>query len=151
MRTDKRIKVEGPHEDVTFQIIGAAMTVHNALGVGLKESVYHHALSLELEKRGLTYEEEKPVEIFHEGTAVGLLYLDHLVEGAIVVEEKALSHLLTDEETAQVITYLATGRRVGLLLNFGRQRLQYKRIFPPKDLTAWRARISRYVWKPGSR
>ena len=57
--------------------------------------------------------------------------------------------LLTDEEVAQVITYLAaTGKPVGLLFNFGRRRLQFKRIFPPKKLDAWRDRIERYLWRP---
>ncbi|MDP2949174.1 MAG: GxxExxY protein [Chloroflexota bacterium] len=145
------MRVEGPFEDITFKVIGAAMAVHNALGPGLKESAYHHALSLELEKASLSFEEEKPVEIFLDGASVGLLYLDHLVEGSVVVEEKAFSHLLTDEEVAQVITYLAaTGLPVGILLNFGRKRLQYRRIFPPRKLDAWRDRISRYVWRPKS-
>src|SRR3972149_5895623 len=58
--------------------------------------------------------------------------------------QKALS-----EEIAQVITYLcATGKKIGLLLNFGRERLQYKRIFPPKKLDPWRERIRRYIWIP---
>ena len=62
---------------------------------------------------------------------------------------KALSHLLTDEEVAQVVTYLAaTGKPVGLLFNFGRRRLQFKRIFPPKKLDDWRDRIERYLWRP---
>jgi len=149
MRTDKRMKVEGPLEGATFKIIGAAMAVHNALGPGFKESAYHHALSLELEKAGLSFEEEKSVEISLEGATIGLLYLDHLVAGSIVVEEKAFSHLLTDEEIAQVITYLAaTGLAVGLLLNFGRRTLEYRRIFPPKDLSRWTQRIHRYVWNP---
>jgi len=143
------MKVEGPLEEVTYKIIGAAMSVHNALGPGLKESAYHRALSLELGNAGLSFEEEKPVEIFMDGVSIGLLYLDHLVEDAVVVEEKAFSHLLTDEEAAQVITYLAaTGLSVGILLNFGRRRLQNKRIFPPRSVSAWRDRISRYVWKP---
>ena len=148
-KTDKRMKVDGPLEDVTYKIIGAAMAVHNGLGPGLKENAYQRALSLELENAGLSFEEEKHIEIFMDGAGVGLLYLDHLVEGTVVVEEKAFSHLLTDEETAQVITYLAaTGLQVGILLNFGRRRLEHKRIFPPRSVSAWRDRISRYLWRP---
>ena|SRR5713226_5672264 len=138
-----------PSEDITYRVIGAAMKVHNALGPGLKEAAYQRALSLEMEKAGLSFELEYSVEIHIDGTMVGLLYLDHLVEGEVVVEEKAFSHLLTDEEVAQVITYLcATGTKVGLLLNFGRKQLEYKRIFPPKNVARWRERIRRYVWNP---
>ena len=94
---------------------------------------------------------QKPVEIFIDGTSVGLLYLDHLVEGAVVVEEKALSHLLTGEEIAQVITYLAaTGLKVGLLLNFGRRRLEHCRILPPRKFDEWQQRIRRHLWVPKS-
>ncbi|MDZ4278810.1 MAG: GxxExxY protein [Dehalococcoidia bacterium] len=138
-----------PHEDLTYKVIGCAMRVHNALGPGLKEAVYQRALSLELEKAGLSFEAERSVEIFLDDTSIGLLYLDHLVEERVVVEEKALSYMLTDEEIAQVITYLcATKLDVGLLLNFGRGRLEYKRIFPPKDVSRWHERIRRYVWNP---
>ena len=129
---------DAPYSDITYKIIGAAMEVHNKLGPGHKESVYQKALSAKMLEAGLSFEEEKPIEIFIDDVAVGLLYLDHLVEGVVVVEEKAFSHLLTDEEVAQVITYLAaTGLPVGLLLNFGRKRLEFKRIFPPKKLEGW--------------
>lgn len=126
-------------------------SVHNKLGPGLKDSAYHKALSAALLDEGLSFEEEKPVEFVMDGVAVGLLYLDHLVEDAIVVEIKALSHMMTNEEVAQVITYLAaTGFTVGLLINFGRRRLEYKRILAPKKLDEWRNRIQRYLWT-GSR
>jgi GxxExxY protein len=138
-----------PLEDLTYKVIGCAMRVHNGLGPGLKEAVYQRALSLEMEAADLSFEAERSVEIFIDSTFVGLLYLDHLVEDQLVVEEKALSHLLTKEEIAQVITYLCTtGLNVGLLLNFGRRRLKYKRIFPPKNVSRWRERINRYVWRP---
>jgi GxxExxY protein len=136
-------------EDLTFKIIGSAMRVHNQLGPGHKEIAYHNAMSHAMQDAGLSFEEEMPVNVEFEGEWVGLLYLDHFVEGKVVVEEKALSHLLTDEETAQVITYLAaTDAPVGLLLNFGRSRLQYKRILPPRKFTEWRERARRYAWRP---
>ena len=138
-----------PLEDLTYRVIGTAMKVHNALGPGLKEAAYQKALSLEMEKEGLAFEAEKAVTISVDGTEIALLYPDHLVEGQLVVEEKAFSHLLTQEEIAQVITYLcALNLKVGLLLNFGRRRLEYKRIFPPRNVARWRERINRYVWQP---
>jgi GxxExxY protein len=135
-----------PYNDLTYKIIGAAMTVHNALGPGLKEAFYQRALSAELETAGLSFYAEQRVEVHLDETRVGVLYLDHLVEEQIIVEEKALSHMLTNEEIAQVITYLcATGKKIGLLINFGRQGLEYRRILPPRDLTRWQFRIQRYV------
>lgn len=138
-----------PLEDLTYKVIGCAMRVHNALGPGLKEAMYQRALSVEMEHAGISFEEEYDVEIAVDGVSIGLLYLDHLVDGQLVLEEKAFSHLLTNEEIAQIITYLcATGNPVGLLLNFGRRQLEYKRIFPPKNVARWKERISRYVWTP---
>ena len=138
-----------PLEDMTYKVIGAAMSVHNALGPGLKEAAYHRALSLEMERAGLSFETEKAVAVSIDGSQVGRLYLDHIVESQLVVEEKARSHLLTKEEIAQVITYLcATGTQVGLLLNFGRRRLECKRIFPPKNVGRYRERINRYLATP---
>jgi GxxExxY protein len=137
------------NQDVTYKIIGAAMRVHNELGPGLKEAIYHRALSAALRDAGLAYEEEKPVRVELDGEFAGLLYLDEFVEDEVVVEVKALAHLLTQEEVAQVITYLAvTESKVGLLLNFGRPRLEYKRILPPSKFEDWRNRVRRYLWRP---
>lgn len=146
------LRKEAPHSDITYKIIGAAMAVHNGLGPGHKEIAYQKALSVKMLDAGLSFEEEKPIEVLLDGTSVGLLYLDHLVENAVVVESKAFSHLLTAEEVAQVITYLvATELEVGLLFNLGRRRLEYKRIFPPKKRDDWKKRIERYIWKPDTR
>lgn len=134
---------------LTYPVIGAAMKVHNRLGPGLKEAFYQEALSHELEAACIPFVAEQTVQIDLEDGHIGLLYLDHFVDEELVVECKAFSHLLTNEEVAQVITYLcATGTKVGLLLNFGRQRLEYRRIFAPTKLEGWRERIRRYIWIP---
>jgi len=138
-----------PYSDLTYQIIGAAMAVHNKIGPGHKEAVYQKMLTDELLTRGLTVEPEKAIEIVVDEKVYGLLYIDHLVNDTVIVECKALAHLLTNEEIAQVITYLAAlGRPVGLLFNFGRRRLQYRRIFRPKKLDEWQDRVQRYLWHP---
>ena len=138
-----------PYHDLCYRITGAAMAVHNAIGPGHKEAHYHQALYVELAGMGLSVVKEKAVEITMDGAGVGLLYLDLLVDEAVLVELKAFSHLLTAEEDAQVLTYLgATGLPVGMLYNFGRRRLQYKRILPAKSNEPWRSRIQRYLWRP---
>ena len=140
---------DAPYHKLCYDIIGAAMFVHNKQGPGHREKLYQRSLTAKLRNIGLKVEEEVRVEIDFESRPVGLLYLDHLVQDAIIVEDKAFSHMLTNEDVAQVITYLAaTGLPVGLLFNFGRRRLEYKRIFPPKKLEGWRDRIERYVWRP---
>jgi GxxExxY protein len=138
-----------PFQDLTYKIIGAAMRVHGRLGPGLKEDHYHRALSIELRQIGLTASEEHYVEIHDNNEWLGRLYLDLLVEDSVIIETKAFPHLLTNEEVAQVICYLAaTGFKVALLLNFGRERLQYKRILSPHILEGWQERIQRFLWRP---
>jgi len=140
---------DAPYHKLCYDIIGAAMFVHNKQGPGHREKLYQRSLTAKLRDTGLKVQEEVRVEIDFEGRPVGWLYLDHLVEDAVIVEDKAFSHMLTNEDIAQVITYLAaTGLPVGLLFNFGRRRLEYKRIFPPKKLEGWRDRIERYLWRP---
>jgi GxxExxY protein len=145
-RTNYRINSS---DRLTYPVISAAMRGHNRLGPGLKEAVYQNALSIEMQNTGLSFVAEQTVGIADDGKYLGLVYLDHLVEDELVVEEKAFSHLLTNEEVAQVITYLcATGKSVGLLLNFGRKLLEYRRVFAPTNIAPWRDRIKRYVWVP---
>ena len=138
-----------PDADVTYRIIGCAMRVHERLGPGLKEAAYQRALTAEMTADGLTVEEEYQVEVYDGEVWLGRLYMDHRVEQRVVVEVKAFAHLLTNEEVAQVITYLAaSGLRVGLLINFGRRRLEFKRILAPKAVTDWQQHVRRYVWRP---
>ncbi len=122
---------------LTYDVIGAAMAVHNALGPGYKEEVYERALATELDVRGIPAQRQFRVEVMHQGAPVALFMLDLFVNETVVVEIKAFAHQLTDDEVAQVINYLkATGSPVGLLFNFGRRSLQYRRIFPPHTISS---------------
>jgi GxxExxY protein len=130
--------------DLTYRIIGAAMAVHNALGPGYKEEVYERALKVELDARGIPTQRQFEVPVTHEGVPVAAFYLDLLVENQVVVEAKAFSHQLTDDEVAQVVNYLkATGLSVGLLFNFGRRKLEWQRIFPPTTVSGPVQRLGR--------
>jgi GxxExxY protein len=129
-----KLVVDATQNDLTYRIIGAAMAVHNALGPGYKEEVYERSLEVELGQRSMGCQRQYPVPVIFEGEQVALFYLDLFVEQEVVVEVKAFSHLLTNDERAQVINYLkATGAPVGLLFNFGRRQLEKNRIFPGKD------------------
>jgi GxxExxY protein len=127
------LAVDATGNDLTYRIIGAAMAVHNAIGPGYPEHVYERALAAELDQRGIAYQRQYPFDVYHNDVRVGLFILDLFVEQTVVVELKALRHLTTDDEVAQVLTYLkGTGVQVGLLLNFARRRLEYRRIFPSR-------------------
>jgi len=119
--------------DLTYRIIGAAMAVHNQVGPGFKEEVYEKALEVELNRLNVAVQRQVPVPVEYQGEQVALFYLDLYIDDQVVVEVKALSHPLTNDELAQVINYLkATRAPVGLLFNFGRRKLEYKRVFPGK-------------------
>jgi len=78
--------------DLTYRIIGAAMTVHNQIGAGYKEEVYEKALEVELNNLGIAVERQFPVPVEYQGEQVALFYLDLYVEDQVVVEVKAFNH-----------------------------------------------------------
>jgi len=121
--------------DLTYKIIGAAMAVHNEIGYGFKEEVYEKALEVKLNHTGIEPNRQYEVHVDYEGERVATFYLDLFPNQQVVVEIKAFSHQLTNDELAQVINYLkATGAPVGLLFNFGRRKLQHRRVFPANDM-----------------
>ena len=116
------------YEELTSRVIAAAIEVHRRLGPGFIESIYEHALVVELHKRGLKVEEQVEVPIEYEGVEVGRHRLDLLVEGTIVVELKAIKNL-DNVHFAIVKSYLrAVGKEHGLLLNFAKPTLEVKRV-----------------------
>ena len=115
------------HETLTQKIIGCAMKVHRTLGPGFLESVYQNALLHELRKAKLHAEAEKRIQVFYDEALVGDFHADILVEGRVLIENKAVRALAAVHEV-QVVNYLtATGIEIGLLLNFGAERLEFKR------------------------
>lgn len=111
-------------DELSNQIIGAAIEVHRHLGPGLLESAYQQCLAHEFSERRIPFELEKPVPVEYKGVRLDCGFrLDFLVDGLVVVELKAVDHL-TPVHDAQVLTYLRlTGCRLGLLLNFNEWRL----------------------------
>jgi GxxExxY protein len=115
------------HADLTQTIIGCAMAVHRTLGPGFLESVYQNALAHELRKAGLSTECEKRLSVTYDGVVVGDFCADMLVQDCVLIENKAVQFLSPSHEV-QLVNYLtATGIDVGLLFNFGADRLQFKR------------------------
>ena len=127
--------VDSTGNDLTYKLIGLAMDVHNERGHGFKEEVYEKALEVKLDHVGIEPNRQYEVFVDFEGERVATFYLDLFPNQQVVVEIKAFSHQLTNDELAQVINYLkAKGAPVPLLFNFGRRRLEYRRVFPGKDM-----------------
>ena len=111
--------MDSNYKELTGEIIKAAFNVHNLLGAGFLEKVYHNAMLIELKELGLNVESQYPADVFHKGHQVGEYYADLLVENIILVELKAIENLMPIHET-QVVNYLnATKTEHGLLINFG--------------------------------
>jgi len=127
------------YEELTHKIIGCAMKVHSILGNGFQEVIYQRAMAIEMRKQGLSFAREMEMNIYYEGEEIGTRRVDFFVEGKIMVELKAIIEL-NDSNLNQARNYLeAYNLPVGLLINFGSNSLQYKRIYNSKHPEAKQA------------
>jgi GxxExxY protein len=112
-----------------YKIIGACMDVHNELGCGFLEPVYQEALSVEFAQQNIPFQKEKVLDVFYKSRLLNKKYIaDFVCYDEIILELKAVD-TFHPEHIAQVLNYLkATGKKIGLLVNFGNTKLQYKRI-----------------------
>jgi len=116
------------YKETTEKIIGAAMRVHAALGNGFQEVIYQRALAIEFGDNKIPFEREFNMKVLYKNIEVGERRVDFLIDGKIVVELKALVNL-ESVHLAQAKNYLeAYNVEVGLLINFGAQSLQFKRL-----------------------
>src|SRR4051812_11819379 len=116
------------YKDVTEKIIGAAMRVHAAIGNGFQEVIYQRALAIELNEIKVPFQREFNMKVYYKNIEVGERRVDFLVDGKIMVELKAQINL-ESVHLAQAKNYLeAYNVEVGLLINFGSQSLQFKRL-----------------------
>ena len=115
-----------PHE--AYEIIGAAMDVHNTLGQGFLESVYQEALEIEMNKRNIPFTAQAKIQIQYKDVPMEHYFIaDFVCYDKIIVELKSVSTILPEHE-AQIINYLrATGFKLGILLNFNEESLFFKR------------------------
>jgi len=122
------------YKEEVYQIIGAAIEVHNKLGCGFLEPVYQEAFSIELNERRVPVKPQVGLTIEYKGYQLEKLYIaDFVMFDKIIVEIKAIDNI-TKREEAQLLNYLkATGYELGLLINFGTQSLQWKRMANTKN------------------
>lgn len=116
------------HEEITEAIIGSAFEVYNILGYGFLEKVYQRAMQVELLQHGYSVELESQIKVKFKGVIVGEYAADLFVDNKVIVELK-VSKNYNPEDEAQLLNELkATGIKVGLLINFGREKVEFKRL-----------------------
>ena len=121
------------YKDEVYAIVGAAMEVHNVLGCGFLEGIYQEALEIELSERQIPFVPQKELLVHYKSHLVKKTYIaDFVIFNKIIVEIKSIGNL-TSLEGSQLLNYLkATGFELGLLLNFGAEKLQQKRMINTK-------------------
>jgi GxxExxY protein len=116
------------YQELTHNIIGAAMEVHKTLGNGFQEVIYQRALAIEMADRNIEFSREKEMSIQYKGHDIGTRRVDFFMEDKIMVEIKAIINL-EDVHLAQAMNYVeAYNLEIGLLINFGAKSLQFKRV-----------------------
>jgi GxxExxY protein len=116
-------------KEEVYQIVGAAMEVHNELGCGFLEAVYQEALEIEFQLRNIPYKREARLDIYYKNILLKKFYeADFICFGKVIVETKAIDGL-TLIHKSQLLNYLkATGIKAGLLINFGNKSLEHSRM-----------------------
>lgn len=115
------------YSELTETIIGCAYCVYNKIGFGFLESVYENCLLIELNKKGLNVESQKPIKVYYDSQVVGEFVADLLINDTLIVELKSVKRMVKAHEV-QLVNYLvATKKPVGLLINFGENGVQVKR------------------------
>ncbi len=122
------MQIDLPHADITEKVIGAAFEVYRVLGYGFLESVYQRAMQAELQKAGLKAEIERLIKVRYKDVIVGDFRADLLVNEAVIVELKTAKNYNSEDEPQLLNELKATGVKVGLLINFGRTKVEFKRM-----------------------
>ncbi|MCA0387375.1 MAG: GxxExxY protein [Bacteroidetes bacterium] len=121
-------------DQITYKVIGCALSVHKTLGSGFREIIYQRALAIELKNAGISFIREFTMPIHYKGEVIGERRVDFFVEDAVMVELKATS-VTEPVHLAQAINYLeAYNAKDGLIINFGTPKMEYHRLFNKNHL-----------------
>ena len=114
-------------EELTEKVIGCAYAVHNKMGFGFLEGVYQKCLMIELRKAGLACRAQEPLRVYYGDEPVGEYVADIIVEDCLILELKSTRSIAKRHEV-QLVNYLtATGMDVGLVINFGAEKVEVRR------------------------
>ena len=116
------------HRQITEAMIGSAFEVHNVLGHGFLEKVYRNAMQVELIRRGHHCQTEAQINVRYRNVVVGQYFADLPVDEAVIVELKVAKKYQSADEAQLLNELKATGTRIGLLINFGREGVEFKRL-----------------------
>lgn len=124
------------HAEITEKVIGCAYRVYNRMGFGFLESVYEKCMMIELREAGLRAKSQEPIKVYYDGELIGDFVADIVVQDTVILELKSVRRVVKAHEV-QLVNYLvATGKPVGLILNFGAGKVEVKRkvkSLPPRQ------------------
>ena len=116
------------YKELSYQIIGIAMEIHKELGYGFLEKVYENAFTVLLNSQNIKFEQQKSIEIYFRKAMIGHYIADLVIDNKIILELKAVTQIV-DVHKAQLANYLkATGIRLGIIINFGKEALEFERV-----------------------
>ena len=116
------------YRELSYEIIGVAMEVHRELGYGFLEKVYENAMVIILKERNLNVKQQEEIKVNFHGQEIGNYISDLIVEDKIIIELKAATKI-KDVHKVQIANYLkATGKKLGIIINFGREKLEFERV-----------------------
>jgi GxxExxY protein len=116
------------YKDLSYKITGLALEIHNELGCGFLEKVYENALMMLLEREKIPAKQQAPANVNFRGKVIGQYFADILVDDKLILELKTVD-VIANIHIAQTLNYLrATGIKLGLILNFGKPKFEYKRL-----------------------
>ena len=113
--------------ELTEKVIGCAYRVYNKMGFGFLESVYEKCMLIELKKANLDSESQKPITVYYDNETVGEFIADIIVNDTVILELKSVRRIIRAHEVQMVNYLVATGKPVGLILNFGERKVEVKR------------------------
>jgi len=113
--------------ELTEKVIGCAYRVYNKMGFGFLESVYEKCMLIELKKANLDSESQKPITVYYDNETVGEFIADIIVNDTVILELKSVRRIIRAHEVQMVNYLVATGKHVGLILNFGERKVEIKR------------------------